>query len=36
MALTYGSAGIKQKDYQVYIGEYTSDAKTTADANIVS
>jgi hypothetical protein len=31
MALTYGSEGIKQKDYQVYIGEYTGTAKTAAD-----
>ena len=23
MALSYGSEGIKQKDYQVYIGKYT-------------
>lgn len=36
MALTYGSEGIKQKDYQVYIGEYTGDAKTTADAYIAA
>lgn len=34
MALSYGSEGIKQKDYQVYIGEYTSTAKTAADAYI--
>lgn len=36
MALTYGSEGIKQKDYQVYIGEYTGDAKTAADAYILA
>ena len=36
MALTYGSEGIKQKDYQVYIGEYTDTAKTAADAYIIT
>lgn len=36
MALTYGSEGIKQKDYQVYIGEYTGTAKTAADAYIAT
>ncbi len=36
MALTYGSEGIKQKDYQVYIGEYIGTAKTAADAYIVT
>lgn len=36
MALSYGSEGIKQKDYQVYIGEYTGAAKTAADAYIVA
>lgn len=36
MALSYGSEGIKQKDYQVYIGEYAEGAKTAADAYIVA
>lgn len=36
MALTYGSEGIKQKDYQVYIGEYTGGAKTAADTYIAT
>jgi len=36
MALSYGSEGIKQKDYQVYIGEYTGTAETAADAYIAT
>ena len=32
MALSYGSEGIKQKDYQVYIGQYNGAIKTAADA----
>lgn len=34
MALSYGSEGIKQKDYQVYIGKYDSTIKTAADTYI--
>lgn len=34
MALSYGSEGIKQKDYQVYIGQYDGAIKTAADAYI--
>ena len=34
MALTYGSEGIKQKDYQVYIGKYDSTIKTAANTYI--
>jgi hypothetical protein len=34
MALSYGSEGIKQKDYQVYIGQYNGAIKTAADAYI--
>ena len=36
MALEYGSEGIKQKDYQVYIGKYADDVKTVADAYIIT
>lgn len=36
MALSYGNEGIKQKDYQVYIGEYDGDVKTAADAYIAA
>ena len=32
--LSYGSEGIKQKDYQVYIGKYADDVKTAADTYI--
>ena len=34
MALEYGSEGIKQKDYQVYIGQYNGAIETAADAYI--
>ena len=34
MALSYGSEGIKQKDYQVYIGQYNGAIKTAADAYV--
>jgi hypothetical protein len=36
MALSYGSEGIKQKDYQVYIGEYTGSVTTAADSYITT
>lgn len=36
MALSYGSEGIKQKDYKVYIGEYTGAAATAAGAYITA
>ena len=34
--LTYGSEGIKQKDYQVYIGKYDSTIKTAADGYVAA
>ena len=36
MALSYGSEGIKQKDYQVYIGQYNGAIETAADAYIIT
>ena len=36
MALEYGSEGIKQKDYQVYIGKYADGVKTAADEYIIT
>lgn len=36
MALSYGSEGIKQKDYHVYIGQYATTIKTAADAYLVT
>ena len=36
MALSYGSEGIKQKDYQVYIGKYATTIKTAADEYVAA